>query len=223
MNSKLKRRLTALTGIIVIVLIVVLAIVGGATSAKRVSVAEASSDTYIDKKIQVEGHVVDNSFTINGNVLEFSIYDKQTDLRAQHTLRVRYEGGVSSTFGNDVIAICTGRMDEQQILHCATLVTKCPSKYENSTDALSVSRLLKYGKVVQDKPVRLTGDVKENSLQPVDANYRFVLVDPATKEEINVKFKGALSENIKAGTTLVITGALTAELDFNATDVAMKG
>jgi len=38
-----------------------------------------------------------------------------------------------------------------------------------------------------------------------------------------VKFKGALSENIKAGTTLVITGSLTAELDFNATDVAMKG
>ena len=57
----------------------------------------------------------------------------------------------------------------------------------------------------------------------MDANYRFVLVDPATKEEINVKFKGALSENIKAGTTLVITGSLTAELDFNATDVAMKG
>ena len=110
MNAKTKRRMVVVTGIIVIVLVVILAVVGGTSSAKTVSVAEAATGSYADQKIQVSGNVVENSFATEGNVLTFDIYDPNGDITQQ--LRVRFEGGVSATFGNDVTAICTGKIND---------------------------------------------------------------------------------------------------------------
>lgn len=126
MNAKTKRRMVVVTGIIVIVLVVILAVVGGTSSAKTVSVAEAATGSYADQKIQVSGNVVENSFATEGNVLTFDIYDPNGDITQQ--LRVRFEGGVSATFGNDVTAICTGKVGEDGVLNASELVTKCPSK-----------------------------------------------------------------------------------------------
>ena len=55
MNSKTKRRMAVVTGIIIIVLVLVLAFVGGAGSAKAVTLAEAASGDYAgsDKTLQV--------------------------------------------------------------------------------------------------------------------------------------------------------------------------
>lgn len=97
----------AVTGIIVIVLVVILAVVGGSGAAKSATVADAVAGKYADQKIQVTGNVVENSFATNDNVLTFAIYDKDGNPAEQ--LNVRYEGGVSATFGNDVTAICTVR------------------------------------------------------------------------------------------------------------------
>ena len=98
----------AVTGIIVIVLVVILAVVGGSGAAKSATVADAVAGKYADQKIQVTGNVVENSYATNDNVLTFAIYDKDGNPAEQ--LNVRYEGGVSATFGNDVTAICTGKI-----------------------------------------------------------------------------------------------------------------
>lgn len=164
MNSKTKRRMAVVTGIIVIVLIVVLAVVGGSSSAKTVTLAEAASGTYAgsDKTLQVTGNVVENSFSTEGNVLTFDIYDPDGD--AAQKLHVIYDGGVSATFGNDVVAICTGKVQPDGTLRASQLVTKCPSKYENASDALTVSKLLGYGEKVLDKPVKVAGTLAAGSL-----------------------------------------------------------
>ncbi|AJC12500.1 cytochrome C biogenesis protein [Berryella intestinalis] len=223
MNSKMKRRMVAVTGVIVIVVVVVLAVVGGTSSAKTVSVADAASGSFGDRKIQVSGTVVENSFSVKDNTLVFSVYDKEADPSASTQLRVRYEGGVSSTFGNDVVAICTGKIDADGVLQCSELVTKCPSKYENSTDSLSVSRLMGYADSVRNKPVKVAGQMKEGTLGVAGGDRRFVVVDPDTGDEMPVKYDGALSDETTEGSSLILTGSINDQDVFVATEVALEG
>lgn len=220
-NAKTKRRMVVVTGIIVMVLVVVLAVVGGSSSAKSVSIAEAATGGYADQKIQVSGNVVENSFETKDNVLTFAIYDPEGDKSQQ--VKVRFEGGVSATFGNDVTAICTGKMTEEGILNASELVTKCPSKYENSADALTVAQLVGYGDEVLDKPVKVAGSVKTGTLVAAGSGDRFVLVDAESGEELPVLFDGAISDEIKDGTQLVLTGSINAGGKFAATEVALQG
>lgn len=221
MNKQMKRRLTAVTGIIVIVVVIVLAVVGGNSSATTVSVANAVATGHSDKKIQVTGNVVENSYTVEGDTLIFSIYDPAADPNVQ--LRVEFDGGVSSTFGNDVTAICTGRVDGNGVLQCSTLVTKCPSKYENATDAIGVDQLLGYGAEIVNKPVKIVGMVEASSIGGVDQAVRFVLEDSDSKTELPIAFAGALPENVTDGTSVVVTGSLTEQGTFDATDVSAEG
>lgn len=221
MNTKTKRRMGMVTGIIVIVLIVILAVVGGASSAKAVTVADAVTSNFADQKIQVTGNVVENSFETNDNVLTFSIYDPDGD--PSQELRVRYDGGVSATFGNDVTAICTGKIGEDGVLHASELVTKCPSKYENASEALTITRLLEYGEEVVGKPVKVAGEVKAGTLATAGSGERLVLVDPESKDELSVLYDGAIPEDVGDGTSLVLTGSLNDQGKFAATDLALEG
>ncbi len=221
MNTKTKRRMVAVTGIIVIVLVVVLAVVGGNSSAKTVSLAEAASGQYVDQKIQVSGNVVENSYATEDNVLTFDIYNPEGD--PGQKVRVSFEGGVSATFGNDVTAICTGKMGNDGVLRASELVTKCPSKYENSSDALGVAQLVEYGTSVLDKPVKITGTVKSSTLKSAGQGDRFTIVDAAGGKELSVLFSDALSDEIKDGSTLVLTGSLNEDGKFHATEVALAG
>ena len=221
MNAKTKRRMVVVTGIIVIVLVVILAVVGGTSSAKTVSVAEAATGSYADQKIQVSGNVVENSFATEGNVLTFDIYDPNGDITQQ--LRVRFEGGVSATFGNDVTAICTGKINDAGVLECSELVTKCPSKYENADSALTVEQLLGYGESVHGNVVKVAGSVGAGSLKAAGQGDRFILVDAETGDSMPVVFEGALSDGIADGSAVVLTGSLGADGKFAATDVALEG
>lgn len=222
MNTKTKRRMMAATGIIVIVLIVVLAVVGGNSAARTVSVAQALAPDNVGKKIQVTGNVVQNSFTVEGNSLVFSIYDPEVDPAASKQLRVSYDGGVSATFGNDVVAICTGKLDANALLVCSELVTKCPSKYENATDALSIEKLLGYGDEVAGKPVKVYGTIKAGTLGGVDKDVRFVLVDGETGHELPIHYDGALPDAMGEGVAIVLTGSIGADGAFTATNVALE-
>lgn len=221
MNTKMKRRMVAVTGIIVIVLIVILAVVGGSSSAKAISLADAVSSQYVDQKIQVSGNVVENSFETKDNVLTFSIYDPNGDVTQQ--LRVSYNGGAAATFGNDVTAICTGKVGADGVLHASELVTKCPSKYENSADALGVAQVVDYGDSVLNKPVKIAGTVKADTLTAAGQGDRFVIVDAQEGAELAVMYSDALSEEIKDGSSLVVTGSLNEDGKFHATDVALEG
>ncbi len=220
MNTKTKRRMMAVTGIIVIVLIVILAVVGGAGAAKSATIADAVAGTYADQKIQVTGNVVENSYATQNNVLTFEIYDK--DGNPGEVLPVRYEGGVSATFGNDVTAICTGKIASDGVLHATELVTKCPSKYENASSALAVSDLLGYGDAVVGKTVKVSGKVS-GSLQAAGSAQRFTLADVSSSQSISVAFDGALSDEIVEGSSLVVTGSLSEDGSLKATDVALEG
>ena len=220
MNTKTKRRLIVVTGVIIVVAVLVLAIVGGSSAAKTVSVAEARGFAP-DKKIQVTGNVVENSFEIGQETLTFDIYDPEVDPAAAAPLHVRYDGGVSATFGNEVTAICTGKKDAAGTLVCTELVTKCPSKYESADGSLSVSDLLGYGDSVIYKPVKIHGTVKAGTIASVDAAERFVVVDAYSGQELRVIFQDALSEEIADGSDVVMTGSLSADGAFVATVVAL--
>lgn len=221
MNTKTKRRMMAVTGIIVIVLVVILAVVGGSGVAKSATVADAVAGKYADQKIQVTGNVVENSYATNDNVLTFAIYDK--DGNPGDRLEVRYEGGVSATFGNDVTAICTGKIADDGVLHATELVTKCPSKYENADSALTVEQLLGYGESVYGNVVKVAGSVGAGSLKAAGQGDRFILVDAETGDSMPVVFEGALSDGIADGSAVVLTGSLGADGKFAATDVALEG
>ena len=136
---------------------------------------------------------------------------------------MRYDGGVSATFGNEVTAICTGKKDADGVLVCSELVTKCPSKYENAEGSLSVADLLGYGDAVIDKPVKVSGVIETGTLAGVNASRRFVLEDESGDARVAVKYDGALSDEMGEGTRVVLTGSLGANGSFTATVVALEG
>lgn len=221
MNAKMKKRMIAVSGVIIIVLILVLAFVGGNTAAQTLSVAEAAENPQAGQKVQVSGNVVQDSFSTAGDTLTFKIYDPEGDPATQ--LEVVYDGAASSTFGNDVTAICTGKIDDAGVLQCSELVTKCPSKYENADSALTVEQLLGYGADVYGKMVKVAGAVQEGTLKPAGEGDRFVIVDESGAGEIPVAFDGALSDEVTDGATVVLTGSLNDDGSFAATDVALEG
>lgn len=221
MNAKMKKRMIAVSGVIVIVLILVLAFVGGNTAATTMSIAEAAENPQAGQKVQVSGNVVQDSFSTSNDVLTFKIYDPEGDPATQ--LEVRYDGAASSTFGNDVTAICTGKINDAGVLECSELVTKCPSKYENADSALTVEQLLGYGESVYGNVVKVAGSVGAGSLKAAGQGDRFILVDPETGDSMPVVFEGALSDGIADGSAVVLTGSLGADGKFAATDVALEG
>ena len=221
MNAKMKKRMIAVSGVIVIVLILVLAFVGGNTAATTMSIAEAAENPQAGQKVQVSGNVVQDSFSTSNDVLTFKIYDPEGDPATQ--LEVRYDGAASSTFGNDVTAICTGKINDAGVLECAELVTKCPSKYENADSALTVEQLLGYGESVYGNVVKVAGSVGAGSLKAAGQGDRFILVDAETGDSMPVVFEGALSDGIADGSAVVLTGSLGADGKFAATDVALEG
>ena len=221
MGSILKRRLVVVTGVIVIVVIIVLAVVGASTAHKTLTVAEAASGEYNGSRVQVTGKVVENSYNFTGNSVTFLIYDDAADPRVR--LEVIYDKGVSSTFGNDVTAICTGKLDDAGVLQCSELVTKCPSKYESSVDALGVEQLLSYGDDIVDKPVKVSGVIKEGTLKPAGQGDRFVITDGEGGAELSVVYNGALSQEIQDGSFVVLTATLNSSGKLEATEVALKG
>ena len=221
MNAKMKKRMIAVSGVIVIVLILVLAFVGGNTAATTMSIAEAAENPQAGQKVQVSGNVVQDSFSTSNDVLTFKIYDPEGDPATQ--LEVRYDGAASSTFGNDVTAICTGKIDDDGVMHAGELVTKCPSKYENADSALTVEQLLGYGESVYGNVVKVAGSVGAGSLKAAGQGDRFILVDAETGDSMPVVFEGALSDGIADGSAVVLTGSLGADGKFAATDVALEG
>jgi cytochrome c-type biogenesis protein CcmE len=219
----MKRRLIVVTGIIIVVLVIILAVVGGGNAAKSVTVADLDQGNYVNQRVQVSGNVVNDSYHIDGNVLTFDIQDP--DDIAATPITVSYDSGVSATFGNGVTAICTGKIDGSGVLQCSELVTKCPSKYESSTDALTVSKLLDYGDSVVGKTVKVTGTISGTIQNGTVSGARFTLVDgDDASKHVEVYYDGAMPDGAtQEGASVVLTGDLGENESFNATDVALKG
>ena len=222
MKAKQKRRMFAVGGVIVVVVILVLAIVAGGSAARTLTVAEAASGDYSGDKVQVSGQVVTGSFELTPELASFSIYDGEADPKAATPLKIEFRGAVSSTFGNGVTAIVTGRLDEAGVLQATELVTKCPSKYESGTDALSVEQLISYGAQVQDKPVRVSAVMVSGSLVGPGAAVRFSAADEAGATPVlPVQFDGAIPDEAMTS-RIILTGSIGTDGVFVCTALAME-
>lgn len=215
-----KQRFIIVGGIVLIVVLAMLAFFGANTAAKVMTVQEASQPEAIGQRVQVEGDVVNDSFTFTGDVLDFTIADKDNP---QYDLKVRYDKGVAATFGNGITAQCTGTIDGDGVLVCSELITKCPSKYESRTDALTIGRLLGYGDSIVNKVVKVSGTLEPGTLKDATADARFVIVDAEAGVSIPVTFAGALSDEVTDDAALVLTGRLNPDGSFEATEVALEG
>ena len=158
-------------------------------------------------------------------MLAFDIYD--ADANDGATVHVSYDGSAASTFGNGVQAICTGELTDEggtPTVVCTELVTKCPSKYENASEALTVSRLDYYRDSILDKPVKVAGVVKPGTLKKAgESDIRFSLLDADDQtSEVSVKFDGGIPEGIGEGTSVVVTGSLSKDGTFACTDIAQE-
>ena len=203
MNGAMKRKLIIATLVIVVVIIGVLAFVGAGSMSKTATVAEAASGEEGAAKIQVSGQVLDDSFSYEGSTLNFAIYDESTGKSV--TLPVSYSGSVSSTFGNGVTAICTGKIDESGVLQASEMVTKCPSKYESAEGALTVQTLLDQSSSMVGKTTKVAGYVKSGTLQPAGSDARFTLYSQG--DQIVVSYDGALPDDVGEESSVVVTGA----------------
>ena len=228
MNSSMKKRAIVVGGIIVIVVIVLVAVLSAGTAAKVVTASEAASGSYGDAKLQVTGTVVDNSYSVDERgVLAFRIQDEGASAAGGSSggaqLPVRYEKGVGATFGNGVTAICTGRIDDAGVLQCSELVTKCPSKYESASGALTVGQLLSYdAETMVGKTVKVEGTVQAGTLAPATAAVRMVIEGDGAGQALSIVYAGALPDGIADDTAVVVTGALQTDGALLATDVAQK-
>lgn len=218
MNKQVKKRLIIVTLLIIIVAAVVLTYVGSGGSAKAISVAEASSGAYVDQRIQVSGTVVDDSFVNKDSKLSFSIYDPSAD--PKQTLSVVFEGPVSATFGNGIVAICTGKLDDQGILHASEMVTKCPSKYESAEGSVTAEYLLENDERLIGQELKLAGYIKTGTLVAAGQDERFVIYSQGG--EISVAFDGAMPDEVKDEASVIVTGIWTDKGIFEATDIALK-
>lgn len=219
MNSKAKKRLVAMGLLIVMVMIAVLAFVGGGTAASSIGVAKAASGEFEGKKVQVSGAVVDDSLKPVGTAAEFDLTGEPGAEQTDKTVHVVYKGALPATFGNGIVAICTGTM-EGQTLHASQLVTKCPSKYESAEGALTVENLLAQQDTMVGKETKLAGYIVKDSMQTASADGPRFMVESQGKQ-MPVYFDGALSSEFIDGVAVVLTGHLTADGGFEVTEAAI--
>jgi cytochrome c-type biogenesis protein CcmE len=218
MNNKTRKRLVIVTLVIIVVMTVVLAYVGAGGASKTITLAQAVSGDYNNQRVQVSGTVVDNSFKTVESALIFTIFDPEGD--KAKTIQVVFEGAVSATFGNGIVAICTGKIDDDGVLHASELVTKCPSKYESAEGAVTAEYLQDRGKELVGQELKLAGYIKPGTLVPAGGPVRFVVYSQGG--EISVQFDGALPSEIKENSSVVVTGALDSKGVFHATNVSQE-
>ena len=216
MNSKAKKRLTIVGGIVVIVAIVLFVVLGSGGAAKALTVTDAASGSYDGKKVQVSGQVVKDSYHTEGSEAVFAVTDGDG---SDATLDVRYGGALPSSFGNGVTAICTGTVKDGT-LTASTMVTKCPSKYESAEGAVTADVLTSNVSAYAGQEVKLAGYVTSGSIADVNADVRFNVNSQGGN--VDVAFDGALPDGMGDGIAVVVTGKLSEDGSrFEASDVSV--
>lgn len=218
MNSSAKRRLVIAGGIIVIAMLVIVAVAGSGGAASSLTIQDVTSGDYRGKKVQVSGSVVADSLGSDGSTATFEIQPEDDGSGASDdgsVLAVSYDGALPSTFGTGVVAVCTGTMGEDGTLECSDLVTKCPSKYESAEGSLTVKGLLDQSDSMVGTETKVCGYVR-GDIASADAPYRFTIESQG--QSVNVVWDGGLDEGIGDGTAVVVTGSLTQDGAFQASE-----
>jgi cytochrome c-type biogenesis protein CcmE len=223
-----KRARNRLIGVTAIILVAVGAIIygsqtgpGGGSYSK--TVAEVVKDSaLVGKRVQVSGPVVAASWNKQTNPMVFTIADA-TRGETAGTLKVTYNGGVPTTFGDGTVAIVTGTLEKGGTLKADTLLTKCPSKYQAATNIPTVDQLLSQKATVTDKPTEVTGYVVAGSVKDPTAPVRFLITaKPGAGAQLPIVWDKALSAELKDGASVVIAGKLGADGKYTATSVSIS-
>lgn len=127
MEKRSRNRLIIVTAIILALLGTLLYVgLRGNSLAYFKTVTELKNDTsLIGKSVKVGGKVVADSIKKSGTEVTFTLSDTKSKIK------ISYKGALPSTFGENVQVIAVGIYKSENLVKADSLVTKCPSKYEN--------------------------------------------------------------------------------------------
>lgn len=223
MNKRAKQRLIGVTILIVLAVagLVLLTRLGNAT-ATPVSISDVVNDAeLVGKQVEVSGAVVPGSWTSGAKPFVFEIEDKAD--KAAGRVRVVWDDQVPGSFGDGTMATVTGTITEGGTIEAKYLVTKCPSKYESATGALTVSDLLARADELGGVTVKVNGFIVAGSLEAPGSAVRFRIADGTDGAgALPVAFGGGLSDEITDGAKVIVTGSIEADGVFQATEVALE-
>lgn len=223
MNKRAKQRLIGVTILILVAVagLVLLTRLGNAT-ATPVSISDVLNDEeLVGKQVEVTGAVVAGSWTSGAKPFVFEIEDAAD--KAAGRVRVIWNDQVPGSFGDGTTATVTGTITEDGTIEAKYLVTKCPSKYESATGALTVNDVLSRASELYGVTVKVSGVVVADSMQEPGAAVRFRVADgPTDARALDVAFGGGLPEEFVEGAKVVVTGSIEPDGVFQATDVALE-
>ena len=134
MNKRAKGRLIGVTAVILLMIVGGVFLIGQKQGAASTTVPEVVKDTsLVGERVKVGGTVIEGSWDKKSNPMTFAIRDEADSSGSGPTLKVVYTGAAPSTFGDGVVAIVTGTMEDGTTLKATEMITKCPSKYESAT------------------------------------------------------------------------------------------
>lgn len=220
MNKRARNRLIGVTAIILIVAaaFIPLMMSGGAKETAVKDLAVGGNSALVGTRVKVTGAVVAGSWDKKTNPMVFKI--RTEGATSGPEVLVTYNGSAPNTFGSDTIAILTGEVDALGSLKASEMVTKCPSKYETSSAAATITTVLA---ATPDSPIRVQGFIKPGSQGAANASERFVLSSAAdgTGDSFPVGFTGTMPAGATDGVKVIVFGKLANSI-FVATDVAVS-
>lgn len=222
-NKRAKQRLIGVTILIFVAIGALIAFTRlGNAAATPVTIEQALGDkALVGKQVEVTGKVVAGSWTSGAKPFVFEIADGEKADGGK--LRVEWNDVVPGSFGDGTSATVTGSIDEKGTLVAKYLVTKCPSKYESATGALTVNDVLnRADELAGAATLKVAGFVVEGSIGEAGAPVRFRIADSADgTAAMDVAYGGGLPAEFKDGTKVVLTGSLESDGVFNCTEVAL--
>ncbi|MCL2680392.1 MAG: cytochrome c maturation protein CcmE [Coriobacteriia bacterium] len=220
MNSRARNRLIAISVVLAIVAASALIFFLYTGSALSITVDKLyDSPEYIGESVQIRGTVVAGSWDRQTNPMTFRIFDDSSDSNAEIT--IIYSGLTPANFGDGTEAIITGRVEANNVVVSGEMTTVCPSRYETNVDTLAVSELFDGDSDMTDIPVRVSARVVAGSITPPGSTIRLVVHDIADPSiEMSVRYSKGIPDTIDDGVPVILTGKLTANGVFDASDIA---
>jgi len=222
-NKRAKQRLIGVTILIIVAVVglMFLTRLGGGT-ATPVSIAEALADeTLVGKTVEVTGQVVAGSWVSGTKPFVLEIEDSEAADSGR--VRVVWDDVVPGSFGDGTTATVTGTIAEDGSVEAKYLVTKCPSKYESATGALTVNDVInRAAELSGSATLKVTGFVVEGSIKEAGAPVRFRIADDnGGATAIDVAFGGGLPDEFADGVKVVLTGSVEDGGVFQCAEVAL--
>lgn len=222
MNKRAKQRLIGVTILIFVAVgaLILFSDFSGGTATKT-SIAQAlTEDDLVGTQVEVSGKVVAGSWVSGATPFVFEIEDSE-DADAGR-IRVVWNEVVPGAFGDGTTATVTGVLEEDGSINAKYLVTKCPSKYESSTGALTVNDALARSGELAGVTLKVTGFVVNGSIGIAGDMPRFRVADDAAGDNtLDVAWAGGLPDEFVDGAKIVITGSLEEGNVFQCTEVAL--